>query len=67
MTDSQGFRDLKAYQMAFDLAMESFEESKKVSTRREIFTHRSNPPLIAKRRRKHWRGLSKETISENVC
>ena len=29
MTDSQGFRDLKAYQMAFDLAMESFEESKK--------------------------------------
>jgi four helix bundle protein len=29
MTDSQGFRDLKAYQMAFDLAMEIFEESKK--------------------------------------
>jgi len=31
MTDSQGFRDLKAYQMAFDLAMEIFEESKKFS------------------------------------
>jgi four helix bundle protein len=29
MTDAQGFRDLKAYQMAFDLAMEIFEESKK--------------------------------------
>ena len=29
MSDSQGFRDLKVYQMAFDLAMEIFEESKK--------------------------------------
>ena len=29
MIDSQGFRDLKAYQMAFDLAMEIFEEPKK--------------------------------------
>lgn len=29
MTNSHGFRDLKAYQMAFDLAMEIFEESKK--------------------------------------
>ena len=29
MSSSQGFRDLKAYQMAFDLAMEIFEESKK--------------------------------------
>ena len=29
MSDSQGFRDLKVYQMAYDLAMEIFEESKK--------------------------------------
>ena len=29
MSGSQGFRDLKVYQMAFDLAMEIFEESKK--------------------------------------
>src|SRR6266852_3629608 len=29
MSSSQGFRDLKAYQMAFDLAMEIFQESKK--------------------------------------
>ena len=29
MSSSQGFRDLKVYQMAFDLAMEIFEESKK--------------------------------------
>ena len=28
MSGSQGFRDLKVYQMAFDLAMEIFEESK---------------------------------------
>src|SRR3989442_10353967 len=29
MSSSQGFRDLKVYQMAFDLAIEIFEESKK--------------------------------------
>ena len=29
MSGSQGFRDLKVYQMAFDLAMEIFENSKK--------------------------------------
>lgn len=29
MSSSQGFRDLKVYQMAFDLAMEIFQESKK--------------------------------------
>src|SRR5213080_5042431 len=29
MSGSQGFRDLKVYQMAFDLAMEIFEQSKK--------------------------------------
>jgi len=29
MSSSRGFRDLKAYQMAFDLAMEIFQESKK--------------------------------------
>ena len=29
MSNSRGFRDLKAYQMAFDLAMEIFQELKK--------------------------------------
>jgi four helix bundle protein len=29
MVSSQGFRDLRAYQMAFDLAMKIFQESKK--------------------------------------
>jgi four helix bundle protein len=29
MSGSHGFRDLKVYQMAFDLAMEIFEDSKK--------------------------------------
>src|SRR6266516_5329823 len=29
MTSARGFRDLRVYQMAFDLAMEIFEESKK--------------------------------------
>jgi len=29
MSSSQGFRDLKVYQMAFELAMEIFQESKK--------------------------------------
>jgi len=29
IASSQGFRDLKVYQMAFDLAMKIFEESKK--------------------------------------
>lgn len=32
MTSSQGFRDLKAYQMAFNLAMGIFRESKKFPT-----------------------------------
>jgi four helix bundle protein len=32
MTGSKGFRDLKVYQLAFDLAMEIFHESKKFPT-----------------------------------
>src|SRR5437588_915372 len=39
---------------------------KEVSRRREVFTHRSDSSRVAKCGCEHWRGLSKETVSENV-
>ncbi len=44
-----GFRDLKAYQMAYRLAMEIFHESKSFSTRRKILVNRSDPQILAER------------------
>jgi 23S rRNA-intervening sequence protein len=46
MPSSQGFRDLRVYQLAFKLAMEIYEESKKFP-REELYSlNRSNSPRL---------------------
>lgn len=67
MPTSQGFRDLKVYQLAFRLAMEIFEESKR-------FPKEERYSLTDQIRRASrsvatniGEGYRKEAISEDVC
>jgi hypothetical protein len=62
MATSQGFRDLRVYQLAFDLAMEIFHESKKFPLEEKYSLTR-----FEEHRQgcvEHRRRLSQETLSK---
>jgi len=61
-----GFRDLKVYRLAYQLAMEIFHESKSFPSE-EKYSLRSDSQIVAKRRFEHRGGLSQEALCQDVC
>src|SRR2546426_650969 len=60
----QGHRDLKVYQLAYDLAMEIFRFVEEISERGNIFSDRPDSPIISKRRCQYSRRISQTKVSE---
>lgn len=57
-------RDLDVYQKAFDAAMQIFEISPLVSTRKNLRTHRPDSTLVQGRLCQSCRGLAQTTLQE---
>ncbi len=67
MPTSQGFRALRVYQLAFKLAMEIYNESKHFPPEEKVLVDRPNSSCFSKCGNEHWRRISAEAVSEDVC
>ena len=65
---SRGFKDLRFYQLAYQLAMRVFQESKRFpGEERKAFIDGSNPAIVSQRYCQHRRRVSQAPVSERLC
>jgi hypothetical protein len=57
---------LKAYQLAYDLAMQVFVVSKNFPAGRDLLTHRSDSAILAKRGSKHRGRISQTALPKHA-
>ena len=62
----QGHRDLKVYQLSYELAMEIFHFIQNVSARRDLFPNRSDTAVVAKCDSKHRGGISQAALPKRA-
>jgi len=61
-----GHRDLKVYQLAYELAMDIFQLSKQFPREEFYFFNGSDSSIFAKRRGEHRRRVSEKAVSKHA-